>query len=160
MKSNTSDNSNQSSIVLPPGEGTALQVGPGEHFVWKATGATTAGALDLAQVTVEPQAGPPEHIHHQNDEAFYVLDGTFRFKVGDQMMMAPAGTFVFVPRGTAHTWQNAGDQPASLILLFTPGGMHGFFEELEPLMVEPLDMDGILVASEKYRVETIGPPLG
>jgi quercetin dioxygenase-like cupin family protein len=148
------------SYVLAPGEGQALNVGPNERHVWKATGAMTGGGLDLSEVTADPGAGPPEHIHHLNDEAFYVLEGTFEFKVGGRRFLAPAGTFVFVPRGEAHAWANAGDQPARLILLFTPGDLQRFFVELEPLMrAEPNDVERIQALSEQFLVEMVGPPL-
>jgi quercetin dioxygenase-like cupin family protein len=148
------------SFALAPDAGTALQFTPGERLVWKATGATTGGELDVCELTAQPQAGPPEHIHHQNDEAFVILAGTFRFKVGDELMTASAGTFVFVPRGTAHAWKNVGVQPGHMLLVYTPGGMDRYFAELQPLMFGPPDMPQIQAIAHKYHVAIVGPMLG
>ena len=95
-------------IIHGPAAGVPLALGAGERFIWKATGARTGGALDVGELLVAPGVGPPEHIHHANDETFYVLDGTFRFTVAGQQHVAEAGAFIFIPRGVPHAWQNIG----------------------------------------------------
>jgi quercetin dioxygenase-like cupin family protein len=57
-----------------------------------------------------------------------VIEGEMRFKLGDELQAAPAGSFVFIPRGTPHTWQNVGDGPARMLIHFTPSGMERFFD--------------------------------
>jgi uncharacterized cupin superfamily protein len=59
------------------------------------------------------------HIHHDDDEAWYVLEGTLGFRVGDDLVEAPAGSAVLVPRGVAHSYWNA-DGPARYVLVMTP----------------------------------------
>jgi quercetin dioxygenase-like cupin family protein len=146
-------------VLLAPDAGRGLQFGPGEHIVWKVTGATTGDLFDFCELTDAPHAGPPQHIHTQHDEAFYIREGTFRMQVGTQLRVATAGTFVFIPRGTVHAWQNIGSAPGRLLILFTPGGMEGYFTELAPLIEEPIHLDRLQPVLEKYHVQVIGPPL-
>jgi mannose-6-phosphate isomerase-like protein (cupin superfamily) len=99
----------------------------------------------------------PLHAHHSEDEAWYVLEGTLRFRLGDQDASAPAGSFVFVPRGTPHCFQNAGDQPARILVLFTPSGMETFFDAFAQLPAFDPGAFGTLGAEAGMTV--VGPPL-
>jgi mannose-6-phosphate isomerase-like protein (cupin superfamily) len=70
-------------------------------------------------------AGPPRliaplHVHHADDEAWYVLEGTLAFQLGDQQVEAPAGTAVFAPRGVPHTYWNPYPTPARYLIIMTP----------------------------------------
>jgi mannose-6-phosphate isomerase-like protein (cupin superfamily) len=70
-------------------------------------------------------AGPPSfiapfHVHHTDDEAWYVLEGTLAFQLGDQQVQASAGTAVFAPRGVPHTYWNPSPTPARYLLIMTP----------------------------------------
>jgi mannose-6-phosphate isomerase-like protein (cupin superfamily) len=71
-----------------------------------------------------PQEGPrfvaPLHVHHRDDEAWYVLEGALRFRLDDEEREARAGEAVFAPRGTAHTYWNPGSDPARYVLVMTP----------------------------------------
>jgi mannose-6-phosphate isomerase-like protein (cupin superfamily) len=60
------------------------------------------------------------HVHHEDDEAWYVLEGTLGFRIGDETIEAPAGSAVFAPRGTPHSYWNAGDGPARYVLVVPP----------------------------------------
>lgn len=60
------------------------------------------------------------HVHHEDDEAWYVLEGTLGFRVGDEVVEASAGSAVFVPHGTPHSYSNAGDGPARYVLVMPP----------------------------------------
>jgi mannose-6-phosphate isomerase-like protein (cupin superfamily) len=81
---------------------------PTERLIWKASDAGTAETFDRFELTADPDhEGAPEHIHDAVDETFFVLEGAFQFKLGDQIVVAEEGTFVFVPRGVSHTWPNA-----------------------------------------------------
>lgn len=70
-------------------------------------------------------AGPPRpvaplHVHHSDDEAWYVLEGTLAFQLGDQKVEAPAGAAVFAPHGVPHTYWNPHPAPARYLLIMTP----------------------------------------
>ena len=75
--------------------------------------------------------GPPLHVHPPTDEAFYVADGELTFVLGDQEVVAPAGTFVFVPRGTVHTARNSGPGPMRGLLVLSPGTAEHVIEPVE-----------------------------
>jgi mannose-6-phosphate isomerase-like protein (cupin superfamily) len=157
--------------VVPPGEGSRQTFMPGELFTWKISGAESDGAIDFGELTMTPDVGAPEHIHHANDEAYYILDGTYRFKIADTISEAAAGAFVFIPRGVPHAWTNIGDQPGHVTVMFTPGGMTGYFRELEPLLPElmaampdlsKVDPDLLAKAEDimrRHGYELVGPPL-
>lgn len=157
--------------LIGPGQGAHQPFMPGEAMTWKVTEADTAGSLDVAELALEADVGTPEHVHHRNDEAYYVLDGTYRFKLGPDVTDVGAGSFVYIPRGTPHAWLNIGDRPGRVVMLFTPGGMAGYFEELQPFLPELLaaagdmsaiDPDTLRKAGEvmqRYHFELVGPPL-
>ena len=115
-------------LVLPAGDGERIWIA-GDTVRITATSEETAGAFTMLEVLVSPGSGPPLHIHEAEDEAFYVLDGEFEFVVDGEVSRVGAGGFVLVPRQTAHAWHNAGDAPARLLVMFTPGGLEGFFRE-------------------------------
>lgn len=74
--------------------------------------------------------GPPQHVHHGHDETFFIADGHFEFVLADTVIDAPAGTFLEVPRGIAHTFRNAGDANGTIVGTFTPGRFANYFREL------------------------------
>ena len=79
-------------IVTAPSDGDVLRFSPTELLTWKATQATT-GAFDQLTLTAQPgHAGAPEHVHSGTEECFFVLDGAFRFKVADSIVVAEPGT--------------------------------------------------------------------
>ncbi len=148
-------------IDVPPGVGDVMDFTPTEQFTWKTTGDTTNGAVDTFEAALQPgYPGAPEHIHDANGEIFYVLDGVFRFKIGDEMIHAPAGTFAFVPRGTAHTWVNIDDGVSRLLTQFLPGGMRGFVDATAELMqAVPPDPAALEAVADQFHTTVVGPPL-
>jgi quercetin 2,3-dioxygenase len=114
-------------IVLGPGQGRKIP-GPG-GITLKATAQETAGAVGFLEATTASKYEAPPHIHHDCDELFYVLEGQFRFLVGERTVSAPAGTFVFIPRGTVHAAQNSGAEPGKVLAAYIPGGVEQSFEE-------------------------------
>jgi uncharacterized RmlC-like cupin family protein len=104
--------------------------------------------------------GPPEHVHHAHDEAYYVLDGTLAMKAGEQRITATAGTFVFVPRGTPHTFLNLATRRSRMLVLSSPGGIEAYFEALRPHMWVLGDRADLRTLPGQHDVEIVGPPLG
>lgn len=103
--------------------------GPGDLYTWLVTGEESAGAYFSMLAIVPPQGGPPPHIHRDEDETFYVLDGTPTFRLGDDIVLAGPGDFVNVPKGVIHNFRNLSEEPLRMILTFTPAGIEKFFEE-------------------------------
>jgi quercetin dioxygenase-like cupin family protein len=115
--------------VHRPADSGDLYVGPGDYYRFLVTGEETGGAYFAMEAIVPPGGGPPPHIHRNEDETFYVLEGEMEFRLGDDTITAGAGDFVNVPRGTVHNFHNAAGADARMILTFTPAGMERFFRE-------------------------------
>jgi quercetin dioxygenase-like cupin family protein len=86
-------------FVLRPGEGTRLR-NPVSDLVFKLEGPQCGDATNVFEVEAVPGEGPPLHFHDSQDEWLYVLDGTFRFRINDDVVPAPTRTFMFIPRLT------------------------------------------------------------
>ena len=86
-------------------------------FTMKAGGAETGGALSLWDITTKPGEEPGEHTHDDVHEMFYVLSGNITFRSGRRRFPAERGAFMFIPRGTPHTYTI--DSPRVRLLGFT-----------------------------------------
>ena len=143
--------------AVAPGEGATIQGPAGGPLTFKARGEQTGGALTAVENVIAPGDGPPLHTHANEDEAWYVLEGTLRFRLGEADAAAPAGSFVFVPRGTPHCFQNAGNQPARILVLFTPSGMEAFFDRFAAL--ETFEPKAFAEIGATVGMDVTGPPL-
>jgi quercetin dioxygenase-like cupin family protein len=103
--------------------------GPGDLYTWLVTGEESGGAYFSMLAIVPPQGGPPPHTHRDEDETFYVLEGSPTFRLGDERTVAGPGDFVNVPKGVLHNFRNLSDAPMRMIVTFTPAGIEKFFEE-------------------------------
>jgi len=120
-------------IVLEPGGGRALAVGPVQLSV-KEDGTHTRGTLAIAEFTIPPHApSPPRHVHRAHEEGFYILEGEIEFVVGTETVRVGVGSWVFAPQGVPHTFRNAGNTPARFLNTFTPDRYIGYFDELAAL---------------------------
>jgi mannose-6-phosphate isomerase-like protein (cupin superfamily) len=100
--------------------------------VFKADEAEISGAYSVSEWTVAPHSsGSGPHSHEENDEIFLVTEGTMAVRVGDEWVEAPRGTFLRIPAGVIHDFENRTDQPATLFNVFIPGG----FEHMMPRIV-------------------------
>ena len=116
------------------------------------------------EAIIPPGGGPPLHIHHREEECFYLLEGILDVTMGEQKVKATTGDFVQIPRGTVHAFLNAGSTTARMLLFFSPAGMDKYFEEvLEPIQncsAAILKITGELItcmvsAGPKYRIEFV-----
>jgi quercetin dioxygenase-like cupin family protein len=114
--------------TVAAGEGERTWI-VGDTMTFKATGESTGGSLVLLENVTAPGGGPPPHIHTREDEFFYVLDGAFEIRIGDELHRVGPGGFAFVPRGTVHNFRNTAETPSRILIGFTPGGIEGFFRE-------------------------------
>jgi quercetin dioxygenase-like cupin family protein len=123
--------------VLGPGEGEMVHLyALGVRFM--IDGGTTGGAFSLVEHPLPPRAlGAPLHTHRNEDEYSYVLEGRIGVQLGDEVLEAGPGELVFKPRGVAHAFWNAGDEPAHLLELISPAGFENYFRELAPLIAAP-----------------------
>jgi len=88
----------------------------------------TGGAWSLVEVKEMPGYKTNLHRHNNTDEAFYVLEGVLTIKINDKVSEYPAGSYVLVPRGTAHAQGNFGKVPVKVLITFTPGGFEQSFK--------------------------------
>ena len=114
--------------VPPDGGDTVFLVG--DTYTTLLSGAQTGGAFTLLEALVPPDTGPPPHFHQAEDETFLLLDGELTFQLGDEAHAATAGTTIFVPRGTRHSFTNVGTGVARMLFMYSPAGMDGMFAEI------------------------------
>ena len=146
--------------VLEPRDGLRLQSGPGRDLIFKVTGDDTNGALDYFIVEVGPGGGPPLHVHHRQEEAIHVLTGRFKVRIGNELCYLDPGGFAYLPAGLPHAFLNLTDRQAELIVVYTPGGGHKFYEELGPATrVAAPDRDAVAAIFERHGMSLLGPPL-
>jgi mannose-6-phosphate isomerase-like protein (cupin superfamily) len=148
-------------IFVGPNDGKVLTNPIGGQIVVKVRDEDTAGAYSIHDNIIPPGSpGPRPHLHRDHEEAFYVLEGELHVRVGPRTITAPAGSFVVVPRGVVHQPSNPGTVPTRVLLVFSPSGMGGFFEEAAerrmPLQVVPSDpavLEELEAFTEKYGYE-------
>jgi mannose-6-phosphate isomerase-like protein (cupin superfamily) len=132
-------------------------------------GEQTNNAYAVLETFVLPGGGPPPHIHHREDELFYVLDGDITIFAGEQTVRGGAGTCVHIPLGTVHTFKNEGNRPARMLTTYTPAGVENFFikagtptahgdETAPPVMQEA--MERLQAYAPQYNVEVLPPENG
>jgi mannose-6-phosphate isomerase-like protein (cupin superfamily) len=158
----TTGTSTTTGHAIAAGEGERIWI-VGDTMTFKATGESTAGSLMLFENLTEPAGGPPPHIHTREDEFWYVLDGTFEIRIGDEVHAVGPGGFAYAPRGTVHNFRNTAETPSRILVGFTPGGMEGFFREsgrpaTDDGQAPPVDQSEIartMAAAPKYGVEAV-----
>ena len=114
----------------------------GSLAVIKASVADTGGQMAIIEITEPPGAEAQLHVHHREDEGFWILEGSATFEVGDTTIKAEAGDYLFGPRDIPHGY-TVGDAGCRMLFIMTPGGM----EEL------------IIATSEPAASRTLPPPL-
>jgi mannose-6-phosphate isomerase-like protein (cupin superfamily) len=151
---------------LNPGEGEA-RWWLGSLATIKASGADTGGIYSFVEI-VEPEgADAPLHIHHREDEGFWILEGSFTFVIGDATIEAGPGSFVFGPRGVPHAYR-VDRGPARLLFVLSPPGFEDFIRassesapvrELPPAADAPpsdAEMEAFAAIGLRYGVEMLG----
>jgi mannose-6-phosphate isomerase-like protein (cupin superfamily) len=112
------------------------------------------GDLAFYEYVSEPGVtGPPQHVHHAHDETFYVVEGSFEFTLGVERISMPRGGFLSVPRGTPHTFRNAGSRPGCIVGTFNPSRFAGYFRELAEIIAAtggPPDRDAWVQLYGRY----------
>jgi len=151
-------------FLLRRGEGQSVW-SLGGRFTAKVTEADAGGRFALVEAIAFRATEPPLHIHHKEDEAWYIVDGHMTFYVGDAVLEAGAGCFVFAPSGIAHTF-TVDVEPTRVLVFASPAGFEHFAVELgEPATTDepPVGLampgpDVLAPVAEKYGVEVVGPP--
>ncbi len=153
--------------VVQPGQGRRGELMPGVGVIFKIDGADSGGALAVVEHLFEVGALVPPHVHHREDESFYVLQGEFEFVVEGRTISAGVGSLIYVPRGNLHAHKIVGDKPGRMLVSQTPGGSHErFFEEVgnpaggkagSHFLENQPDVADIVAIAAKYGIEILVP---
>ena len=152
-------------IALQRHEGEAIWF-LGVLAIIKASGATTDGRMAVIEHLAPEGAGSPLHVHRREDEWFYVPEGELTFWVGGRVIKAPAGSFVYGPRGIPHTF-TVSSPSARFLLVVEPAGFESFMKALAepatsltlpPAGGPPPDFDRLARVAAEYGIEILGPP--
>jgi quercetin dioxygenase-like cupin family protein len=146
-------------FVVLPHEGETLRGPVGGPARILARAETTNGAFTAIENEIPPDQGPPEHIHALEDEMYVVFEGSIRFKAAGRYFDAPAGAFMFIPRGTPHAFRNIGATAARLLVMFAPAGMEHFFEGIAALPAHAPDPGTYREIARGAGMEVVGPPM-
>ncbi len=131
----THQTKNTETIILPAGEGRTYQCGT-MTAIFKADENETAEKYSVSEWWLKPNStGPGAHLHEENDEVFYVLEGITSFLVGEKWIDAAKGTFLRIPANTIHDFENRTDKSTGVLNFFIPGG----FERNMPAIVRWFD---------------------
>jgi len=141
--------------VLRPGQGRSIDLGNFQMSV-KATGDITNGFFSLLEAEEPPNFGPPLHIHHDADEAFYVLSGEYIIFVDGRNFTCPAGSFIFIPKGMTHGFR-VGSMPSRKLNLYTPAAMVGYFDDLAAALSTDAAEHAVSEIARRYSMEVVGP---
>jgi quercetin dioxygenase-like cupin family protein len=148
-------------LILAPGDGLSVENPMGGRLTFKITSDESDGSLTAIETFVVRPEGPPLRVHEQ-DEVIYTLEGSLRLKLSDTLRVVPAGSFVFIPRGTPHTWQNVGAGPLRFFATIMPAAVafEEFFKRYAQLPAEERGVEAFArVATETQAFEVVGPPL-
>jgi quercetin dioxygenase-like cupin family protein len=154
-----------SPIALRAGEGEAIW-SFGTLATVKASSETTAGRVGVIEHLGTQGVGSPLHVHHNEDEWFYVLEGALTFWVGGEVIEAPAGSFVYGPRDVPHTFVVSSAE-ARFLLVAEPGGFESFMRAMgepaaaltvPPPAAPPSDLTPLIAIAAEYGIEILGPP--
>jgi quercetin dioxygenase-like cupin family protein len=152
-------------IAMQQGEGEARWF-LGALATIKSSGETTGGRVAVTENWAPRGHGSPLHVHHNEDEWFYVLSGELTFWVDGQVITATDGSFVYGPRNVPHTFTVTSEE-ARFLLVIEPAGFENFLRALSepaesltlpPASVEPPAMDAMMAAAAEYGLEILGPP--
>jgi mannose-6-phosphate isomerase-like protein (cupin superfamily) len=150
-------------LLLRPSQGPSFSV-VGDILTFKAVSEDTNGQYTLFELRVDPEIGPPPHIHHREDEAFYIQEGELEFQLGDQTVLATPGTFLYSPKGHLHSFKNITNQRAKILVWCMPAGIEKYFTEVGVPVDDPEApsrpatpeaIERVLAAAPKYGIEFI-----
>lgn len=125
----------------------------------KVTSEDTQGACTIFEMNALPRSGPFLHVHHREDEWYYVLSGDFLFKAGGAEHDLTAGGSIWLPRGVPHVWANTASTEGKLILVCQPGGFEKFFDEIGNVPMDKKSPETMRNIMAKYGMEMLGPPI-
>lgn len=127
----------------------------------KVTTADSGGAFCAFENVTPPKQGPPLHLHHREDEWFYVATGQFIFEIDGKRTEFGQGGSVFAPRGLSHRWANTGTENAVLIVTLIPGGFETFFDDVTQAVarMEHVPYEDLKSIYARHGMDLLGPKI-
>ena len=127
----------------------------GNLMTFLAVGSDTGGAYSVAHYTAQPGSGAPLHLHRNEVESFYILEGAMTFRLGDEKLRATANECVTIPRLMPHAFANQEDTIAKMLVILTPAGLEHYFAELSALVHQPggPTKEQIDALNDKYNLD-------
>ena len=149
------DHMEVSRYILPAGQGDSVWL-RGTEVTFKVRSDQAAGASCVEFATV-PGFDTGLHVHTKLEETFYVLEGEFELRAGNDVRRGLPGTLMFVPPGVPHAFSNRSDSPARLLILLSPPGHDRYFVELAEILAPdgPPNTDAIAALRRKYDTEQL-----
>lgn len=154
--------------VRKASEGTQIAA-VGDLYRFLATADDTNGKYAIWEATSFPGGGPPPHVHFNEEEGFYLLEGELTFFVGGEQHVAQAGAFANLPIGVEHTFKNEADVPVKMLILVAPGGLEKMFERTGKVLTDPNvpvappsheEIERLLRIAPEYGIEISAPKDG
>ena len=141
-------------VIRMPGEGKEVTLA-GQPMAFLVTGEDSKHTC-MFEFTMPPGFSTGLHVHRVQEETFYVLEGECEWQIGDQLVRAKPGAYVFIPPGVPHNIGNASDKPARMFLTVSPPGHEHYFEELVNLVARsnPPDANANAIAELRSRYDT------
>jgi quercetin dioxygenase-like cupin family protein len=147
-------------VTRQKGEGQAIWMLGGLYEV-KVGGDESGGTMTVMEMTIPPGMGPPPHTH-PGTESVYVLDGTLTYHIGDKDHEGRPGSVFHIPAGVVENFEPTGDKPLRVLVVYTPGGIEGFFLEygevaksrdLPPPDESPPDLERLTAVAARHGMD-------
>jgi len=139
-------------IIVKPEQALALKAFGLDLKVFLTTEAT-GGAISVLMGWHKPGEGAPDHVHFDQEEMFFIIEGTYELTVGGQTSTAGPGTIVFVPRNTVHRFKNVGDTTACMLDWSLPGGQDHYFKAISELAAGGSNGEKVMEINKKFHTD-------
>lgn len=142
-----------SAIIRIPGDGKEVTLA-GQPMAFLLTGEDSKHA-SMFDWTLPAGFSTGLHVHRVQEETFYVLEGECQWQVGDRLVRAKPGAFLFVPPGVPHNIGNPSDKPARMLITVSPPGHEHYFEELAKVSARGSRPEADVIAELRSRYDTV-----
>lgn len=140
-------------VIVPAGKERVIRAF-GDEMYLHLSGEDTGGRFTMFTAITPPGGGPPPHIHHEEDEWFHVLEGDAEFFNDGEWFKVPVGSTIFMPKGSFHTFRNAGTIPLRQLITLSPAGFEVFFSRCAEEFTQnsPPDLDRVLAIAAEHQI--------
>jgi len=148
-------------VTAGPREGRSVWL-LGGRYTFKVTGKQTGGSYGTVEAECFPGDEAPPHVHHREDESFYIIEGEMSFLLGDKSFLAKSGAFLHIPRGMVHAFKNNTRSVVRMLVTYSPAGFEQFFDRVgrpaEPGVPRPAidpedELRRVVAAAAEFNLE-------